>query len=353
MERHDMQVLLVAFYAQSSEPVGKAEASVRTLGAEGFWDPRGIVNLWRIIRAHRPDVIHVHHTWSAFWGSLLGTLIGVPVVKTVHNDNRYGRPYQKLLNAVTFALSDWVVCNSLTTYRSMLAWERFVTGSQYSIIHNGVDVQRISAGRRSADEARQVLGLSADAMVVGSVGRMVEQKNFSRLIEAFALLSRTSPKLQLVLVGGGQLLEFHRDQAKQYGIADRVLFTGPLLRDDVYGLLDAFDVFVMPSSWEGFCNAVVEAMVAERVIVCSDIRTLREVVGEHALYADPTSAKHIAEALAARVGMSPAQRLAEGKSAAEFARQHYAVGRAADAYTRVYRRLRSDFERNPSTPAQP
>ncbi|MBA7515862.1 hypothetical protein ES705_07907 [subsurface metagenome] len=73
-------------------------------------------------------------------------------------------------------------------------------------------------------------------------------------------------------------------QVKKFGITNYVCFMGLLRREEVYCLLHILNVSVMTSQWEGFCNAIVEAMAAELPVIISDIPTLKEVVGSAGLY---------------------------------------------------------------------
>ena len=81
------------------------------------------------------------------------------------------------------------------------------------------------------------------------------------------------------------------------------MFTGALTREAVYEKLGQWDAFVMPSKFEGFCNALIEAMAAGLPVAVSDIDTLREVAGEGALRFDPYDPQAIGAAMVALVGL--------------------------------------------------
>lgn len=124
-------------------------------------------------------------------------------------------------------------------------------------LHNALDLDAYaySAERRSA--VRRELGIKDDAFVVGHVGRFAKQKNHSFLIDAFSELKKLKPDAMLVLVGKGELEDEIHAKAEKLGLADSVCFTG--VRSDIPALLSAFDVFAMPSLYEGMPNAVIEA----------------------------------------------------------------------------------------------
>ena len=176
-------------------------------------------------------------------------------------------------------------------------------------------------------------------MLIGSVGRFVDAKNYRRLLQAFPSVLQKSPEAHLVLVGDGENRTELEQGAVAQGIEGRVTFVGECPRDDVYAALHAFDLFVMPSLWEGFCNAVVEAMVAGLPVVCSDISTLREVVGDAAHYADPNDPADMARALVELLNMDSSVRKRWGERARKRAVERYTIEGTAEKYVETYRKV--------------
>lgn len=129
----------------------------------------------------------------------------------------------------------------------------------FTIIPHAVDVQDFRYREDVRCEVREHYGLT-DCLVVGCVGRLQYQKNHPFLLEAFARLHQREPRARLVLVGDGPDLLKLEAKAVTLGISEAVLFLGH--RDDVPRLLQAFDLFVMPSRAEGLGMAAVEAQAA-------------------------------------------------------------------------------------------
>ena len=121
-------------------------------------------------------------------------------------------------------------------------------GRSFTVLNNAIDAEKYiySAGVRA--EVRQELGIEQQTLVVGHVGRMSPQKNHAFLITVFHALLQKHADSKLMLVGCGNLEADIRKQCESLGIADRVIFTG--VRNDVNRLLQAMDVFVMPSLYE-------------------------------------------------------------------------------------------------------
>ncbi|MFB6198696.1 MAG: glycosyltransferase family 4 protein [Halobacteriaceae archaeon] len=301
--------------------------------AQNRLDLWGVWRLYKCISECSPDVVHVHHTVSAFWASIFGKIMGAKVVRTEHNNAEFHTPSQRVVNSVSQALSDLVLCNSRNTYQSMNSVQKRIIGDRWRVVYNGVDVKRIERAASLSPPLEK-----GETITVGSVGRLVDQKNYRRLIEAFSkVVPCFSKPLRLVLVGDGENRRALEQQIEDLGLNEQVVLVGELDRDEVYAALHSFDIFIMPSLWEGFCNAAVEAMAAELPIVCSNIPTLREVVGNVALYADPEDSNDIANVLLKLLRQGEEKWRKKGDEAHRRATERYSVTRTAEQYEQSYR----------------
>lgn len=134
-----------------------------------------------------------------------------------------------------------------------------------SVIYNGVDISRFTPSRVGVAEQRARYGIREHAFVVGSVGRLVQNKNQLPLIDAVADLRASNADVHLMLVGEGPMRATLERAAAERGIADAVTFTGAL--SDVRAALKLFDVFVLPSFSETFSNAALEAMAMQVPVI--------------------------------------------------------------------------------------
>ena len=330
--------LTVAAFNKANGSGGHFTSEIVPLGAQSIFDPRGITNLYQCISESEPEVIHVHHTASAFWGSILARLVaGAAVIRTEHNNQQHYTLPQNILHGCSQLLADRVLCNSKDTYCNLYPLQKWAIGDSWEVVYNGIDMPRIDD---AVDRASPVcLEKLEDRVLIGSVGRLADQKNYGRLLQAFPSVVQESPEAHLVLVGDGENRTELEQEAVAQGIEDRVTFLGECPRDDVYAALHEFDLFVMPSLWEGFCNAVVEAMAAELPIVCSDISTLREVVGDAAHYADPNDPADMARALIELLNMDSSVRKRWGERARKRAAERYTIEGTAEKYVETYRKV--------------
>lgn len=132
-------------------------------------------------------------------------------------------------------------------------------GAPYTIMRNAINTERFLYDPAKAAEMRQLLGLE-EKFVVGHVGHFRVEKNHLFLLEAFAALVKKDPESRLLLVGEGIQMTACVARAEELGITDKVLFLG--IRSDIPDLLQAMDVFALPSLYEGLPVTTVEAQAA-------------------------------------------------------------------------------------------
>lgn len=133
-------------------------------------------------------------------------------------------------------------------------------GAPYRILNNAIDAQKYVFSPEIRNQMRRDLQIDENTLVVGNVGRFYSQKNHTFLLDIFAELKRIRPNTLLLLVGEGPLREELQTKAKALGINDSVIFTG--VRSDIHALMQAMDVFVFPSLFEGLPVALIEAQAA-------------------------------------------------------------------------------------------
>ena len=141
------------------------------------------------------------------------------------------------------------------------------SGAPYQIVNNAIDAAAYTYDADKRGELRRQLVL-ADELVIGHVGNFTQPKNHPFLLEIFTALLKKEPNAVLLLVGGGEEMSQIREKAQKLGIAEHVHFLG--VRSDVAGLMQAMDVFVFPSLYEGLGIALIEAQAAGLPCVVSD-----------------------------------------------------------------------------------
>jgi glycosyltransferase involved in cell wall biosynthesis len=205
----------------------------------------------------------------------------------------------------------------------------------------GIDLALYRAVRPEDVAAlRARVGAERDTVLVGSVGRLVEQKDYPTQLRAFALAARADPRLRMVLAGDGPLRSAVEAQIAELGIADRVVLLGSWSR--VPELLRALDVYVIASKFEPYGVALLEAKCAGAPIVATAVNEIPKIVedGVSGLLVPPQNPEAMGSAFT-RLAGDAALRRALGMNAFADAKRKHSIEAVASAYQALYDEPRS------------
>jgi sugar transferase (PEP-CTERM/EpsH1 system associated) len=297
-------------------------------------DLMAVLRLALLFRRDRPHIVHTH-TWSTLVEGVLAAKIArVPIL--IHGEHgtlrKESRPHV-YAQRMFWRCADIVLAVS-GSLKQHLVREVGFPAERIIPIQNGVDTDRFRPnGERTAQ--REALGWPTSGIIVGSVGRLVSVKNHASLLIAAARVAQQVPQLTLALVGDGPLDGELKTLAQQLGIADRVLFLG--CRDDVPNLLNAMDIFVLPSLREGMPNALLEAMACGLPVIASEVGGATEIVrdGENGLLVYPTDVERLSQHLYQLV-LSPERRHAMGMAGRRYVEQEFKMEHMVNKYTNLY-----------------
>jgi glycosyltransferase involved in cell wall biosynthesis len=248
---------------------------VRHLG-RGRFDPRIFGDLVSLARERRARILHVHGYAAADFGRLAARRLGAALVLHEHFADPHMPSYQALADRALASLTDRAIAVSEST-RAFLVRERHVPADRVRLIWNGAPLEEFApVSKDVAKRTRFELGLPEGAVVIGSIGRLNEQKGHRYLLEAAAAALPAAPGARVLVVGDGDLEVPLREQARALGIADRVVFAGH--RGDIPAILGAVDVFCISSTYEGTPLTLFEAMAAGKAIVSTAVDGCREVI---------------------------------------------------------------------------
>jgi glycosyltransferase involved in cell wall biosynthesis len=234
----------------------------------------------RLVRQHRLNVLDVHFGYpDGYAGLLLGRWLGLPVAITVRGkEAREGRRAVRALLASALRRADRVI--AVSSVLRDVAIGLGADPDRTFVIANGVDLTKFV--RVPQAEARESIGLPADAKVIVSVGTLLEGKGFHRVIECLPRLLERHPDLHYLIVGGsgpaGDISNKLRAQVQRLGLGECVHFLGPLAPDELKRPLSAADVFVLATSYEGWANVFLEAMACGLPVVSTRVGGNAEVV---------------------------------------------------------------------------
>ena len=219
-----------------------------------------IRGLWHHLRSHKDyDIIH-YHTASKIGAPVCAMMrVLCPRAKIIVHSHIVYPPLTltwRVAHGVYQLFADYFLgCG--------VAAGRFVFGDHidrkpnFAVACNAVDQGRFHPDAAARAATRAAYGITGTDRLAGFVGRLNHQKNPLFLMEVFAALAGTDPAWKLLLVGTGEMEEAMRQSAARHGLTDRVIFAG--VQSDVPAYMNAFDLFLLPSNFEGSPVTLVEA----------------------------------------------------------------------------------------------
>ena len=235
------------FYVNFLEEKGAALYSLKRKNVLGY-----IWSLCKIIKQNKYDAIHVHGNSHTVVLELLAAKLAGCKVRIIHAHSTgcNSVALHKILTGLFDSLcTDRLACGE-DAGKFMFATKPF------KIINNGVDVEKFLFDNNLRGALRTKLALTDNDILVGHVGYFMPVKNQSFLVDVFAELARNDSRYQLVLIGDGAMRAEIEQKVASLGLSNKVMFTGNI--DNVSEYLNAIDIIVMPSLYEGLPLTLVE-----------------------------------------------------------------------------------------------
>jgi len=310
-------------------------AAVRRITVRDDGHVREFAELVSFLKQERVQVFHNHvgATWEGDWGTLAARAAGVPVVvATEHLPCVIERPGERCFKRRVTRLADRVIAVSESVRQTLLQAE-IVTPEQAVTIRNGIELSRFD-GLRCPPAVKEALASSCDPLI-GTVGRMTEQKGHIYLLRAIPKILARHPQVGFVWVGEGPEWSRLASEAQRLGGMDRVWLMGR--RSEAGRWLPAFAFTVLPSLFEGLPLAALESMAAGRAVVGARVCGTRDAVsdGETGLLVEPREPEALAEAIL-RLLDHPEEALRMGRRAHNLAAEEFSVQRMAREHHELY-----------------
>ena len=294
---------------------------------------RTLVESAAALRRLRPDLL-ITYNWGAIEWAMANRLR--PVARHMHFEAGFGKEEadSQLPHRVMFRR--WALARCVKVVVPSRVLEDFahkvwkLPAERVAYIPNGVDVGRF------ADPARDGIGgfiRRPGELVVGTVAPLRREKNIGRLLRVFASLDPSLPA-RLVIAGDGSERQTLTRLADEFGVAERVIFTGRVAPEAVLG---TFDIFALSSDTEQMPNALLEAMAASRAVVAVDVGDVKSILCEdnrHFVAARDDEAA-FAAALS-RLLRDPAKRIELGRRNRERVVAAFSQARMFTAYSLIF-----------------
>ncbi|MGC9219545.1 MAG: glycosyltransferase family 4 protein, partial [Athalassotoga sp.] len=237
----------------------------RTNGAQKI---KTILNLRKIIKIYKPDIIHTNYCGSIFYSALSSTGIKVKMINTFHSTSGFSLK-DKIILRIFRSKFKHFVCVSKSV-KEVIEKSFKIKSEDISVIYNGIDLKAFDPNQNEKKVK--------DKLVFLSIGRLSKEKGFDILLNALSKLNLPS-NVYFKIAGDGSLKQDLKEMIIKKGLEGQVKLLGNVNHDNIPQLLWSANVYVMPSLFEGFGISLIEAMASGKPLILSDIDSFKEILG--------------------------------------------------------------------------
>lgn len=261
--------------------------------------------LSKLIRRERVDIVHTHGMVPLnVQARIAAKLAGIPCISHIHianvfNSNPLIRGYQIFLDNLTSSFCRTLIAVSRSTKESLV--KQGIPENRVTVVPNGVDPGK-ARPRRSREEIFQEFRIEPNKRLVGMIGRLCPTKGQEEFLKAVTMIKDEAPDVIWVIAGkdiefGGKYEKKLKNLARDLGLNGSVIFAGH--QEDPDSLLNAMDLFVLPSKREGLPLVVLEAMALKKPVIATRVDGVPELIedGRTGVLVPPAEPAPLAEAM--------------------------------------------------------
>jgi len=301
MPRFDTQRFDVKLYAVKQRDAASRAAEemgldIRYLGNRGA-NPSALISFLSMIKAEKPDILHLHGWIAANYGRIAGRMTGVPTIMNEHGVSDVYPMNQKIADMMLSRFTDTALAVS-EAGALFLTDSRRVDPTKVRVLYQGIPVADFQPVHPAVVvEEKQRLGIPAENPVIGTIARMDVQKGVTYILQAIPRVLDSFPDARFLIVGDGPELPKLKAEASDLDIGGSVVFTG--YRSDIPCVQSIMDVQVIASLWEAASLTVFEAMSMGRALIATKVGGLNEILqdGCQALMIPPADAQALGKAV--------------------------------------------------------
>jgi len=330
-------------HLEVAEEAKRYSFPVEIFPCNGRLDLKTLLLIRRFLEEQKIDIIHTHGYKSNLYALAASFGKKVSRVATCHNwlgDDPRMKFYERLDKSFLNRF-DRVIAVSDSVKQEIL--NHNISPKKVLTIYNGINIDRFD-NQEKADSIRRKFGIDESGKVIGTVGRLSEEKGHIHLLHAAEKVLQEYPKVKFLIVGDGPLrrhLEAKSLQLAKSGSAKAGSSESPFVfagvRNSMPAIYSMMDIFVLPSLTEGFPMALLEAMASQRPVVATKVGAVPKIIehGHSGLLVPPGDVKALAKAIMDLLAnLQKASHLA--KHAHQKVKLHFSSQRMAERYVEVY-----------------
>jgi len=312
------------------------------------WKPldrsfRSMVNLYRIIRSEKPDVVHSHGITENIVSGMFGFLLGIPIVATYHTNpfNKYEKEKstRKKIKRFLYELA-YIRCLTKLASRNFTYITVISRELKESFVKQGYREDKISVTYfglvKPNDDIKPGLK-KLDEIIMVFVGRVSVEKGCDILLKSCEILAKRGKRFKLYLIGDGRI-EYFSNMAIKLGLDNRVFFRGYQRR--FHDLLSRSHIYIFPSKGEGLPISILEAMAYGLPIVATNVGGIPELIedGKNGFLVPPDDEISLANSITKMIEDGPKKRYIMGLRNKEKIDALFSSKKMVDRYLDIYKK---------------
>lgn len=236
------------------------------------------IKLIKYAYSNKIDIIHAHLFLSCFWAIFVAKILKIPLVYHLHSisplfhpEDSHRQKAHPVLEKILLKQISMNIAITKTMFRRLQ--QLGINSNKVTLIHNGIDTAKFKEDLSQNIKRKFHL---ENKLLIGTVSRLDLQKNIQLLLKCVPEIRKKFQNIKFLIVGLGSLDEELKQLAKSLFIEDDVIFLGA--RTDISDILQAIDIFVLPSLYENFPMALLEAMCARKAIIATKVGGIAEMI---------------------------------------------------------------------------
>ena len=301
-----------------------------------------LLRLAGFIKSEKFDIVHTHLIDADIFGFFAAKIAGIRrIVSTKHNtdDFRKKRTIPMLLDTFVGNKVSMNIAVSNSVREFLIKYQK-IKPEKIEVVYNGINIEKFLP-RKNKEKAKTGLGLNPKDHVIGLIGRFEKQKGHVYLVEAASKIISDIENVHLVFLGEGSLKKSIQGEVERLKLKSQVTFLN--LREDVAAVLNAMDILVLPSLWEGLGMVLLEAMAAGVPVLASDVDGIREAVvnNQTGILVPPADSGKLAEQVLALL-KDEYLRCTLSKNGRDFVEEKFNINKFVNKMESIYQQLKKN-----------
>lgn len=348
LDKEKFDVILGTFKDGKVRDIFEKEGiKVKVFDRKSKFDFKIILKLFNYIKNADIDIIHTHGHFPGIAGRIAGKLAKKKVISTYHlplNLDEHPKTTH-ILTKLTLSLADFItfvskgVQETFCNYALSLE-EALRQNEKYCVIYNGIDVDYIQnyCSKLSRKKIRLEYGVKENDVLILNVGRLTKQKGQRYLIQAIKEVIKINSNVKLFIFGEGELGKELKCMINNDNLTDYIKIFSPI--KDIYKILFASDIFILPSLYEGLPMSLIEAMAVGVPVIGTNVCGINEIIKnkETGILIEPGDIDEIKKAIMFMIHNKEIA-LQYAKNAQDVVRNKFSISRMIDEYMTIYERV--------------